>query len=432
MEIRVTKRIVTFCLAMFALTASAQESDSMAWISFFPDPPLQAYIVEALENNSDLRTAQLTLEQAEAMLRQAQMSHLPSLSIALSSTVTRAQNTADIYTYEMPLTMSWEFNFGGKRHHQKAMAMAELQKVSAQFHYAQLQLVAEVVNAYYTLVMLDRQLSIMQEGIRLQKENLRVLQAMKEVGSQSETAVNQAEASYQGVVASLPMLEAQMHKAETALSLLLNRAPNDSAIGRSTWDEVKGIVIDAEQPIPLEALSARPDVLAAEYQLRAAFSNVEVARAEFYPTLTISGNAGWTNNIGEIVNPAQILFNAIGSLAQPLFSQGRLKTSLKVAQSQQEQAQIAFAKALLIAGGEVRDALVNCQACSRREEARTLQVEASRKAYENSREQMIYANATYLEVLIAQSSWLDAQLMQTTDWLERQQSFISLYKATCQ
>ena len=128
-----------------------------------------------------------------------------------------------------------------------------------------------------------------------------------------------------------------------------------------------------------------------------------MARSEFYPTLSISGSVGWTNNSGVTINPAQILLNAISSLAQPLFAQGRLNANLKVAQAQQEQAQIAFERASLVAGGEVRDALADCQACSTREEARILQVEASRRAYENSREQMRYAGATYLEVLIAQA-----------------------------
>ena len=131
------------------------------------------------------------------------------------------------------------------------------------------------------------------------------------------------------------------------------------------------------------------------------------------------------------INPYQMLLNAISSLTQPLFAQGRLKANLSVAQSQQEQAQIAFEKALLVAGGEVRDALADCQACSTREEARTKQVEAARHAYENSRLTMQYANTSYLEVLIAQSAWLDAQLQQTADWLEKQQSGISLFKAVC-
>lgn len=418
------RTVLIWVLALLSDMLMAQ-----AWQQNFPDTLLQTYINEALENNSDLRTAQLSLEQSEAMLKQARLSYLPSVALSPSGTVTKAQNTSATYTYELPLTMNWELSFGGKRHHQKAMAAAELQKDSAQVHYAQIQLVAEVANAYYTLVMLDQQYAVTQEGILVQEENLRVLRALKEVGQQSAAAVNQAEANYQSVVASLPMLGAQIRKTESALCLLLNRQPEQ--IARTSWTAVRGAVMDTERAIPLEALSARPDVLAAEYQLRASFSNVKVARSEFYPTLSISGSVGWTNNSGVTINPAQILLNAIASLTQPLFAQGRLKANLKVAQAQQEQAQIAFEKALLVAGGEVRDALADCQACSTREEARILQVEASRRAYENSRIQMRYAGATYLEVLIAQSTWLDAQLQQTTDWLEKQQSYINLYKATC-
>ena len=418
------KRIVL----LFVIAIGAKMLAAQTWQQTFPDSLLQSYISEALENNADLRTAQLSLEQSEAMLKQARLSYLPAFSLAPSGTVSKTQNASATYTYELPLTMNWELSFGGKRHHQKAMAIAELEKDSAQLEYAQIQLVAEVANAYYTLVMLDRQYAITQEGIRVQEENLRVLRALKEVGQQNEAAVSQAEASYQGVLATLPMLEAQIRKAESALCLLLNRQPD--VIARASWEEVKGIVMDTERAVPLEALAFRPDVLAAECQLRASFSNVGVARSEFYPTLSISGSAGWTHN-GVTINPYQILLNAISSLTQPLFTQGRLKANLSVAQSQQEQAQIAFEKALLVAGGEVRDALADCQACSTREEARTKQVEAAHQAYENSRLTMHYANTSYLEVLLAQSAWLDAQLQQTADWLEKQQSGISLFKAVC-
>ena len=413
---------------LFVIAIGAKMLVAQTWQQAFTDPLLQSYISEALENNADLRTAQLSLEQSAAMLKQARLSYLPAFSLAPSGSVSKAQNEAATYTYELPLTMSLELSFGGKRHHQKEMALAELEKDSAQLKYAQIQLIAEVANAYYTLVMLDRQYAITQEGIRIQAENLRVLRAMKEVGQQNETAVSQAEASYQGVLTTLPVLEAQIQKAESALCLLLNRQPDTKA--RASWEEVNGIVMDSDRAIPLEALASRPDVLAAECLLRASFSNVKVARSEFYPTLSISGSAGWTNN-GVTINPYQILLNAISSLTQPLFAQGRLKANLKVAQSRQEQAQIAFEKALLVAGGEVRDALANCQACSTREEARTRQVEAAQRAYENSRLTMQYANTSYLEVLIAQSAWLDAQLQQTADWLEKQQSGINLYKAVC-
>lgn len=425
---------------LLVITIGLKMPAAQTWQQIYPDSLLQSYISEALENNANLRTAQLSLEQSEAVLKQARLSYLPAFSFAPSGTVSIAGNASSSYSYELPLTMSWELSFGSKRLHQKEMAMAELEKDSMQLKYAHIQLIAEVANAYYTLVMLDRQYTIIQEGIRVQEENLRVLRAMKEFGQQNEASVNQAEASYYGVLATLPMLEVQIRKAETVLCLLLNRNPiitsqpltlNSQHIKRSSWEEVKGIDMDTECAISLETLASRPDVLAAECQLKASFSNVGVARSEFYPTISISGSAGWTNNSGVTINPSQMLLNAIASLAQPLFAQGRLKANLSVAQMQQEQAQIAFEKALLVAGGEVRDALADCQACCSREKARTKQVEAARQAYENTRLTMQFSKTTYLEVLIAQSTWLDAELQQAADWLELQQGKINLYKALC-
>lgn len=403
--------------------------NAQAWQQIFPDTLLQNYICEALENNSDVRIAQLALEQSEAMLKAAKLGYLPSLSISPSASVSKAQSSSTMFTYNLPITMTWEVNLGGKQHFQKEVSKAQMYQEMEQLKYTQIQLIADVANTYYTLVMLDRQYVVTQKGILVQEENLRALQAMKEVGQQNEAAVNQADANLQNLRASLPILKAQIQKTESALCLLLNRQPD--SIACASWDDVKSVMMDAEQSVPLETLSSRPDVLAAEYGLRAAFSNVKVARSEFYPSFTISGSAGWTNNIGEVINPVNLLLNAIGTLVQPLFSMGKLKANLKVAQAQQEQAKITFEKALLTAGGEVRDALAVCLACQQREEVRSLQVEASKKAYENSKINMHYANTTYLEVLIAQSAWLDAQLLQTTDWLEKQQSFINLYKSIC-
>lgn len=420
-----SKKIITaYAILLMATTAMAQN-----WQNVFTDTLLQNLITEALEVNSDIRTAQLAVEQSQTLLKSAKLSYLPNFSLAPSGNVSKTQGSPVVTTYELPLTMNWELNLGGKIHHQKEMAKSQTLQLEEQLKYAQLVVIADLANAYYTLVMLDRQRDIVQNSIKNQEENLRVLRALKSVGKQTETAVNQAEASYQGVVASLPTLELQIKKTETAISLLVNRLPD--SIQRTSWTEIQSVALDPEKEIPLEALSSRPDVLAAEYALRSSFSNMKVARSEFYPNLSISGSAGWTGSLGEIVNPAKLLLNAIGSLTQPLFATGKLKANLKVAQLQQEQVKIAFEKALLVAGGEVRNALAESQASSQRTNARNLQVESSRKAYENSQQQMRYSSTSYLEVLIAQSSWLDAQLQQAAEWLEMQQSLINLYKATC-
>ena len=396
----------------------------------FPDAALSAMISEALTVNSDVRTARLNVMQAKAQLRSIKLAYLPAFALAPQATLSKYQHQSLTKEYSLPLTMSWEINLAGGLTHEKNAQKSMWMSAESQLQYAQIQLVAAVANAYYTLVMLDRQLAITTESVKNQQENLETIRALKEVGDQNELAVSQAQASLHSTIASQSDLKLQIEKAETSLCLLLNRQPGN--LQRSSWSDVKGIALDASKTIDIQQLAQRPDVLAAEYQLRAAFSNVKVARSALYPSLSISANAGWTNNVGQIVNPAQFLLNAVGSLTQPLFQKGKLRANLKVAKAQREQAQIAFEKALLTAGGEVKDALAECQQSLAKQQARKAQVNTSRKAYEASIDLMKYSSdVTYLDVLTAQSSYLNAQLEQTSDWLQHQQGLINLYKATC-
>ena len=415
------KILITIWLAALASTTAAAQT----WEDVFTDSALRSLIDEALQNNSDVRTARLAVEQSEAMLRSARLSYLPYFAFSPSVSATKQQHQTGTWNYELPLKMEWELSLGGRQHHQKQAARAQVLQSEAQLRYARVSLIAQLSNAYYTLVMLDRQLSISRQSYRNQQENVALLRALKDVGQQNETAVSQAEAACLGVAASLPMLEAQISQTETAICLLLGREP--SAVSRTAWQDVAGVALDSLTDIPMERLAMRPDVQAAEQLLRMSFSNVKAARSAFYPTLTINGSAGWT----DAVNPASMLLNAVGSLVQPLMSRGALKAQLKVAKSQGEQAQIAFAQALLTASGEVRDALASRDACRRREELRASQVASCQRAYDSSVAFMNNAGHSYLEVLTAQSALLDAQLQQAAEWLEKQQSMINLYKATC-
>ena len=415
--------------ALFAQSSSVNSQDSLSWRKYFPDTSLQALMDSALAANSDIRTARMALEQSEAQLRSAKLAYLPSFTLNPSGTYSKTGDAASSLSYNLPLNMNWELNFAGKQKFEKDAAVSKMLQSGEELRAVQIQILASVANTYYTLVMLDRQLEITKESVRNQEESLETVKALKEAGDENEIAVNQTQAQLQATVNSLKDLELQIVKTETSLSLLTNRSPD--RIERSSWNEVAGINLDPSMQVTLESLSSRPDVLAAEYALRAAFSNEKVARSEFYPSLNISGSTGWTNTVGEAVNPAQLLLNAVGSLAQPLFQKGALRANLKVARAQREQARVAFEKALLTAGGEVRDALGECGTSKAKEAARDLQVEASRKAWENSSVMMQYSSTTYLEVLTAQSSYLSAQLSQVADWLEYQQGLINLHKAVC-
>ena len=401
-----------------------------SWQEIFVDESLQALISEALTNNADVRTMQLSVEQAAIQMRVAKLSYLPSFALSPSATVTKANGAPVSTSYELPLTMSWELNLGGQVEALKAATKYQWMNTQEQLKYTQLQLIASVANAYYTLIMLDEQLRLSEQSVQLQRETLETITAMKEVGMMNELAVNQAETELQATIASVSDLRLQREKTKRALNLLLSRTPQN--VQCSTFTDVKDISMDADSPVSLEALATRPDVRSAEYQLRASFSNTKVARSQFYPSLKLAASGSWTNNIGEIVNPAKLLLNLIGGLTQPLFQMGQIKAGFEIAKSQQGQAQIAFEQALLQAGSEVANALSECHTAQQKLLVRKAQVEASRKAVENVRELMQYSpSVTYLEVLTAQSSWLNAQLQQTADWLELQQGKINLYKALC-
>ena len=401
-----------------------------SWQDIFVDESLQALISEALTNNADVRTMQLSVEQAAIQMRVAKLSYLPSFALSPSATVTKANGAPVSTSYELPLTMSWELNLGGQVEALKAATKYQWMNTQEQLKYTQLQLIASVANAYYTLIMLDEQLRLSEQSVQLQRETLETITAMKEVGMMNELAVNQAKTELQATIASVSDLRLQRDKTGRALNLLLSRTPQN--VQCSSYSDVNDINMDADSPVSLEALAMRPDVRSAEYQLRASFSNTKVARSQFYPSLKLTASGSWTNNIGEVVNPAKLLLNLIGGLTQPLFQMGQIKAGFEIAKSQQEQAQIAFEQALLQAGSEVANALAECHTAQQKLLVREAQVEASRKAVENVRELMQYSpSVTYLEVLTAQSSWLNAQLQQTADWLELQQGKINLYKALC-
>lgn len=410
--------------------ALADSLPSRPWQEVFVDEPLRALIAEALDSNADVRTIQLNVEQAAQQMRVAKLTYLPTFALSPSATATKAQSSAATYSYELPLTMSWELNLGGGVEAQKEETLYQWMNTQEQLRYTRLQLIAAVANAYYTLVMLDEQLRISEQSVQLQRETLEAIRSMKDVGMMNELAVNQAETELQATIASVSDLRLQRDKTQRALNLLLGRTPRE--VQRSAYTDAKDIAMDAATPVSLAALASRPDVRSAEYQLRTSFSNTKVARSQFYPSLKLTASGSWTNNIGEIVNPAQLLLNLIDGLTQPLFLNGQIKAGFEVAKAQQEQAQIAFHQALLQAGSEVADAMSECRTAQEKLQVREAQVEASRKAAENSRALMQYSSSvTYLEVLTAQSSWLTAQLQQTADWLELQQGKINLYKALC-
>jgi len=401
----------------------------MSWRNLFTDPQLQALIEKGLQNNTDLQSARLRVEQAEATMLSAKLAFLPSFALAPQGTISSFDKHEAVETYQLPVAASWQLDFFGGMRNAKKQAKAVLEQSRDYEQAVQTQLIAGIANIYYTLQMLDAQLDISEETEYSWGESVKSTRALMNAGMANEAAVSQMEAAHLGVKASVLDLREQINQVENSLSLLL--AEPVHGISRTSWTEAS-FAYPEQLPIglPVQLLANRPDVRAAERSLEAAFYQTNMARSAFYPSVTLSGSAGWTNSAGAgIVNPGKFLASAVGSLTQPLFAQGRLAGQLKIAKAQQEQASLAFTQALLNAGAEVNEAMMACETSRKKSDLLDKQVASLEKAYQSTSLLMQHGNTTYLEVLTAQQSLLSAQLQQTANRFKEVQSVINLYQA---
>lgn len=408
------------------ISISAQGIDSIGWRQVFTEPQLVSLIETALERNADLRTANLNVVQAEAQLKTARLAFLPLLTVGTEGQLsdTKRQPTQKIYNF--PITMQWEVDLAGRLSGEKRAAVASYWSTSETERAVRLQLIAAVAMHYYTLVMMDEQIAVIRENISNAQQTIEVMQALKEVGMQNEAAVSAARAAYLNVAVQEKTLLQQIQATENAIRMLIGQQLEN--IGRKGFGNAD-VSINDSATYNLETLANRPDMKAAEYALKAQTAKVDVARAAFYPQLTISASLGWTNLVGEVVNPGQMMLSAIGSLVQPLFNKGQNRTNLRIAQALQEQALIAFNQTLLVAGTELTDALTACRLSSERLTLRKQEVVATERTYEVSKELMQNSSTTYLEVLSAQQSLLQSRLALTTDRFDLIQGRINLFKA---
>lgn len=399
---------------------------SLSWRELFTDPQLQTLIETGLEQNTDLRIARLRVEEAEAVLQNARLSYLPSVSLTPEGGISRHDGTTT-KTYNLGASASWEIDIFGKVTNAKRGARAALEGSRAYEQAVQTRLVATVANSYYTLLMLDRQLTIQNRTLATWEHSVKVLEALKRAGKSNDAAVLQAQANRMALESSMLALRQSIHETENALSALL--ALPAGAIERGTLDGQR-FPEELSVGVPLQLLANRPDVRQAEYSLAQAFYATNAARAAFYPSLTLSGSLGWTNNGGGVVlNPGKWLSGAIGSLTQPLFNRGTNRANLKIAKAQQEEATLLFRQSLLDAGKEVNDALTAWQTARQRVAIDSSQVAALREAVRKTELLMRHSPTTYLEVLTAQQSLLATELTEAQDRFDEIQGVIDLYHA---
>ncbi len=388
----------------------------ISWREFFTDPHLQGYIEQGLKNNIDIALAVERISQAELALQSAKLAFIPSFSFE-----PQIGSSLDVkFSYAVPIKASWEIDIMARNINAKRRAEANAEYNRLYYRSVQTALVSAIANNYYTLLMIDAQLRVSRATSKSWKDNVRTMKAMKEAGMTNEAGISRTEANSCSVDASVFDLELKLVQAQNSFALLLGVTPQDFPRGEMNNVDFKQELFVG---IPAQMLSRRPDVKQAEYELQLAFYNTNIAHAELYPSLTITGDGAFKGN------PATWALGFVGKLVQPIFNAGANRANYKIAQSKQREAVMNFQHKLLEAGNEVNTYLAQCHAARSKTELRIRQVETLKRSVYSTRQLMSHSEATYLEVLTAQQALLSAQLQQISVRFEGIQGVINLYRA---
>lgn len=407
--------------------ADTSSLGDLPWQDVFTDDSLRELIRYGLENNTDLQVALLRVDQAKASLKAARLAFIPSFAVAPQGGVQSIDLGKATFTYEIPLQASWEIDLFGKLRNAKKSAQATLLQQQAYRQAVQSEVIAGIATGYYSLLMLDEQVDISRRNLDIWQEQVRTLEARFKVGEGTENAVTQARANFYELQVVHNDLQRRQREAENALCSLLGMP--SQTIGRGTL-AAQTLPDTLSTGVPLRLLSRRPDVVQAEMTLAAAYYNTNQARSAFYPNLTLSGSAGWTNALGQVVsNPGGLILSALGTLLQPIFQRGKLMSNLRISKDEEQIAKLNYRQALLDAGQEVNDALYATQSHRRNLDSHEQQRQELERTVKTSESLYLTDNATYLELLTARQSLLNAELNVASDRFSCLQSIITLYNA---
>ena len=381
----------------------------VTWREFFTDPLLQQLIEQVLANNTDLNSARIAVEKSEAALTAAKMAYLPSLYFAPQGSLTSFDKSAASKTYSLPLQLSMDLDVFGSITNQKRAAKAVVLQAQMQRQAIRSNLISVTAQQYLMLQVLDRQLEILTQTDSLWNKSLETEQTLWENGKAYSTAVNQMEASYLNVKTQIADTRRNIRSVENTICKLLAVSPQH--INRQKWGtstlhhaEATGDVEDRmfntkylKIGVPAQMLENRPDIRMANHTMEEAFYNTQAARSAFYPSITLSGTAGWTNNAGiAVIDPGKLLLNAVAQLTQPIFARGKLIANKKIAMLTEEDLQKKYVQTVINAGNEVNEALADCMTAREKHTYYQRQVEVLGEAYAGTHELMDNGKASYL------------------------------------
>ncbi len=422
---------------------AAADSTSLgqySWRAFFIDPLLQQLIEQVLANNTSLNSARIAVEKSEAALHAAKMAYLPSLYVAPTGTLSKFGDNPWSETYNLPLQMSMDVDVFGSITNKKRAAKAVLLQTQVLEEATRANLISTTAQQYFLLQLLDQQLAILTLTDSLWKASLETQKSLWENGKAYSTAVNQMESSYLNVKTQIVDTRRNIRATENAICKLLGVTPQH--INREKWS-LSGHHTALEQEseyrifdtkflkigVPATVLERRPDIRLANHALEEAFYNTQAARSAFFPSITLTGAAGWTNSAGLVVNPGKLLWNVVGQLTQPIFARGQINANYKISKLTQEDLQKKYVQTVIDAGNQVNEAMADCEAAREKHTYYHRQVEVLYDAFVGTHELMDNGKAIYLEVLTAQESLLSSQLSEAANMYNGAQAIIALYIA---
>ena len=424
---------------------SSQDSTSIAdleWKQFFTETALVQLIDSAVAKNNDLQIAQKNIESAQWQLKQSKWNNVPQLDFQINAASNRLSDNSlnglstssflgksHIEDYNAAFGLSWEADIWGKMRNRKRQALAVYLQSEEAKKAVQTLVVANVSKGYFNLLMMDAQLAVAKKNLVLNDSTIFVINLQFQAGQVTSLAKQQAEAQQLVAAKLIPELEQQIAIQENALSVITGTFPNSKKRGKMLNDIA--IVENLAAGIPSSLVSRRPDVKSAELELQAANAKVGIAKAYMYPALNITA-AGGTNAF-EISNwfniPASLFGTVAGSLTQPILQNKKLRTQYEVAKIEREKAVIQFRQSVLVAIGEVSDALVSIEKLKTQYEISSQRVKVLQTAVKNA--DMLFKNgmAGYLEVITAQGNLLQSEIELAYLKKSRLEANIELYRA---
>ena len=428
-----------FTAVSYADTSSIAD---IQWRKFFTDTSLQGLIDRGLTYNHDLLMAVKRMEIAQQRVAQAKLLQLPELNLQLTGQYSRPSNnslngisiknflnSSHVENYSDLVSLSWEADIWGKIRGQKETVLAEYLQTYEATKAVQTQLVADIAQGYFNLLMLDKQLEIAKKNLALSDSFLIATRLLKDAGVVNLLAVQQAESQKQSTALLVPQLEQSMAIQENALQVLTGQLPGVVA-HNSSLNEFT-IPVNPSTGLPAAMVSRRPDVRANEMALVAATAQIGVAQANMYPALNISLGGGLESfKASNWFNIPNSLFGlAAGSIAQPIFRRKELRTQYEIAKLQREEAVIQFKQSVLQATGEVANALVQINKLKEQRQIATEQVDTLQRAVFNAKLLFRSDLANYLEVITAQGSALQAELNLAAIQREQLSAVVELYRS---